>query len=468
GRNEEAIKCFQAFIERYPDDKRVTEAMMNLAWRYRAVGNLEKTNAILNELNKRLPDSELGWFALGLMYELEGGKDPSKFEEGVKAYLKAAEYFGDQRPLALLGLGSCYFQLARFTDCLKAFQRVLKEYPERKDFCAEAYYLSARIWVYAGDYKRAIECYRAVVDNYPEIERFVVPALLEIPYCYECLYDFETAIKEYETSMEKFPQYYNDIAPEALLRMGHCYLQLGKIGKALESWQKLQEKFPDLGRLQGTLSLPHIIKLYKDMPNEVPSFVHCSPPSSPKPTVMGPLNVAYRLGLSPAERRKILIIYGTNGDPDENQAMKKRAEQIRDVLRKAAEIKADSEVSEEECARRHLHIIGNPRCNSLLGKINDKLPIKMEGNSLIAGERKYQGKGIGAEMVIPSPFNPERCAVIELMLSPKDYMSLFKPAPYWNVDYAILDMENNEVVREEGFFIKHDPINWEVPRKGGE
>ena len=395
-----------------------------------------------------------------------------RFEEAKNIYEELTEKHLDQRPLALLGVGGCYFQLARFTDSLKAFQRVVKEYPEMEDFCAEAYYLTARIWVYSGDYRRAIECYKTIVEKYPENENFILNALFELPYCYECLYDFESALKEYERSMERFPRYYDQIAPLALLRIGHCYLQLGKIGKAVEVWASILDKYPGGSYLRGTIDLVKMIELYKDMPQEMPKFVEFTPPSKPKPMLVGPMSAADRVAMAPQKRGKLLIVYGTQGSELDNKVMeavaRERKKERKELLDVDLEIKKDVDVSDEDIRDRHLLIIGNPSCNSLLGKMRDNLPLKIEGDALVAGDRKYIGSKVGALLTIPNPLNPENYVFIELAVSPKDFFPSFKAVPCWNVDYAILEAtEPSNRLLEEGFFIKPNPRSWKVLSKSG-
>ncbi|MBC7328385.1 tetratricopeptide repeat protein, partial [bacterium] len=86
GRNEEAIKVYQEFLEKYPQDESIGEVMMNLAWRFRAKGDWDKEKELLEEISRRFPNSELGLFALGLMYEDEGLKgNPQAFEKSSRA-----------------------------------------------------------------------------------------------------------------------------------------------------------------------------------------------------------------------------------------------------------------------------------------------------------------------------------------------------------------------------------------------
>lgn len=110
------------------------------------------------------------------------------------------------------------------------------------------------------------------MEKYPNNKTYTPSALVELAYNYECLYDFEGAIKTYEWIIEEFPAYRKQISPYALLRIGHCYLRLGKIRKAVDTLKYLSEKFPNLGELEGTIDLRHLIALYKDMPEEVSPF----------------------------------------------------------------------------------------------------------------------------------------------------------------------------------------------------
>ncbi|MGB9878236.1 MAG: tetratricopeptide repeat protein, partial [bacterium] len=255
GRNEEAIKCFQAFIERYPDDKRVTEAMMNLAWRYRAVGNLEKTNAILNELNKRLPDSELGWFALGLMYELEGGKDPSKFEEGVKAYLKAAGYFGDQRPLSLLGAANCLLKIKRYNAALQATERLLKEYPEIYEEAAmEAEWLRIECFIglkYPTD--KIISSYHKLAEKSP-YSKWGKGAQAQIVYIYLKAGEMELAQREEEKLIKRYKDCDPDFVAQTIYEWGRFLYGKGE-------YKLAGERFKEVLEMSNALKLSALLQL---------------------------------------------------------------------------------------------------------------------------------------------------------------------------------------------------------------
>ncbi|MGC9004510.1 MAG: tetratricopeptide repeat protein, partial [bacterium] len=63
-----AIEAYKEYLNRYPESEDVPAVLMNLAWRYRLTDK-EKEKEILLELNRRFPNTELGWFALGLYYE---------------------------------------------------------------------------------------------------------------------------------------------------------------------------------------------------------------------------------------------------------------------------------------------------------------------------------------------------------------------------------------------------------------
>lgn len=380
--------------------------------------------------------------------------------------------------------GVKHFEMGNYEKAREVFKKIVEKHPQSPR-AKEALFLLGKAYIQLREMGKAVEIFQAFIEKYPQ-SALLHHSMWNLAHCCEYIYDFRKSAELYELLLEKFPRYGHTIAPYALLRLGHCYLQLGKIGMAVRSWESIMsiityENTPELYKLYGdphsilgTIYLPRVIELYKGLPEEVLPFLKYSPSISPKRTLVGPISDAYWWGLAPANgTRRLLLVYGTQGDPEDNEATRKMAEEkqvdFMETSNLVLEIKKDVEVNEEDIENRELLIIGNPKCNSLLAKINDKLPIKVEGDAIVAGDRRYEGKDKGAIMAVPNPLNPERYVIIQLALSPKDFFSVPLLAPAANADYIILKRaypRTPESILEEGFFLKPNPINWEVVRQG--
>jgi hypothetical protein len=201
------------------------------------------------------------------------------------------------------------------------------------------------------------------------------------------------------------------------------------------------------------------------MPEEVPPFVEGP---LPEPALVGPMREAGVMSL-----RGLIIVYGSQGEDEDNVATRnvalEREKWMVENVSYTPEVKSDVEVREEDMKNKQIYLIGNANCNSLIARIMDDLPIKLDGKALIVGDRVYEGEKVGAIFALPNPLNNEKYIQLELAISPKDFLPSLKAVPCWNVDYAILEAtEPNNILLEEGFFIKPSPRSWKVLSKSGE
>lgn len=72
----------------------------------------------------------------------------------------------------------------------------------------------------------------------------------------------------------------------------------------------------------------------------------------------------------------------------------------------------DTDVTQGDFDSHNLILFGNPRTNSLLAKVNDRLPVRFEGDRLTAGGRRVSGDDLGAVFVAPNPLAPHRYVVV--------------------------------------------------------
>jgi len=436
------------------------------------------------------------------LFWVNGGQKEELFEEGEKlfgsgAYKGAEEIFKkivqDGRdnpfyPKALLRLAHCYLAMGKYEEAEKHFKLFLEEFPHSPR-ASEALYFLARTYLLRWRMKEAIDVLNKFLQLYPD-DDLITRVLLTLADCYEHLYDFPMAIETYERLNREFSRYSHDVIPLSLLRLGHCYLQLGKIGKAVEAWKALEDRFILLEEvrekvpilesiseklygslgvfrndLQGTVSLPHLISLYSQMPEEVPPFVE---QPFPEPALVGPMREAGVMSL-----RGLLIVYGSQGEEEDNEATRnaafERKKWMEEIVRFTPEVKSDVEVREDDMKNKQIYLIGNANCNRIIVRIMGDLPIKLNGKAVIVGDRVYGGEKVGAIFALPNPLNNEKYVQLELAVSPRDFFPRLKAVPCWNVDYAVLEAsEPDNLLLEEGFFIKPSPRSWKVLSKSGE
>lgn len=139
------------------------------------------------------------------------------------------------------------------------------------------------------------------------------------------------------------------------------------------------------------------------------------------PTGAVPQGLRKRAGLFgpmfDAYNSEFIIVYGTQGgDPEE-------IEVNRDVALLSAvkwdtwahgdcEIKRDTEISPEDMEYAHLILIGSPESNAILARIDDKLSIRLEGESVLMGDKRFTGEHVGLNLIYPDPLNPDRYVLV--------------------------------------------------------
>lgn len=168
-----------------------------------------------------------------------------------------------------------------------------------------------------------------------------------------------------------------------------------------------------------------------------------------------------------------LVIYGTQSqDEEENTYTKKQALKMQNAFVEEMdqltriEVKADKEVTERELKEKNLVLFGTPRCNRILERIKDKLPIKFTKNFIIA-KMPHTGEWTGLIMGCPNPFNPEKFILVYSGVTYKGiFYNLWVDPDY---DYVLFKNfpagphgEAADIILEIGTFDKSDPQRWKL------
>jgi poly(3-hydroxybutyrate) depolymerase len=99
---------------------------------------------------------------------------------------------------------------------------------------------------------------------------------------------------------------------------------------------------------------------------------------------------------------------------------------------------ADSAVTDEMIASCSLVLYGDPRSNSLLAKVADRLPIKIEPGAISLGSRRFDGKTVGTRFIYPNPLAPDRYLVVQAGTTPGAVLA-GNNLPDFLPDYVVYD-----------------------------
>lgn len=122
----------------------------------------------------------------------------------------------------------------------------------------------------------------------------------------------------------------------------------------------------------------------------------------------------------------VLMVYGTRAGRDAETQQKMVDAAVAQLfgpgdgavtLHTSFERRADSELSDQDIAEKHLVLFGGPKENDIVRRIADRLPIKFLGDGVEVAGKAHRGKDVGLVLVYPNPLNPERY----VLLLPEEY-----------------------------------------------
>ncbi len=127
-----------------------------------------------------------------------------------------------------------------------------------------------------------------------------------------------------------------------------------------------------------------------------------------RPGLSGPLTDAYY--------DRMVHVYGTQR-PENQAALKQIAEKGARgyplwLWTVEQEVVPDSAVTPELARSAHLVLYGTPGDNAVLDRLSPKLPIRVDGEAVELGARRFAQKGVGTRFIYPNPEASERYVVV--------------------------------------------------------
>ena len=137
-----------------------------------------------------------------------------------------------------------------------------------------------------------------------------------------------------------------------------------------------------------------------------------------------------------------VFVYGTQ-DPTQTETNERRAREASRYFWNGADIHvpvvADDHLTEAQSTTLHLVLFGNPRSNSVLAKMEDRLPIRFDSGSVVFGGRRFSGPSVGASFIYPNPLTDGRTYVKVHAGVTQRGTWLSGYLPRWGPDYLIYD-----------------------------
>jgi hypothetical protein len=126
-------------------------------------------------------------------------------------------------------------------------------------------------------------------------------------------------------------------------------------------------------------------------------------------------------------------------------------------FRGEARVKKDSEITDEDIATANLVLWGDVHSNTLIARINDKLPVRFDGQQIVAGQRRFAVAEHAPILIYPNPLNPDRYVVLNSSFTFReyDYLNNARQTPKLP-DWAVVDVRTPPDSRWPGKIVDAD------------
>ena len=145
--------------------------------------------------------------------------------------------------------------------------------------------------------------------------------------------------------------------------------------------------------------------------------------------------------------------------------LERAIEHWRRHFRGDARVKDDSDVTEGDIANANLVLWGDWSSNKLLARITDQLPIRLEGDDIVVGPRRFPAEQHAPILIYPNPLNRERYVVLNSSFTFReyDYLNNARQVPKLP-DWAIVDLRTPPDSRRPGKIAAADFFgeSWEL------
>ncbi len=270
GKYEEAVKVFNEFLSRFPNDKNSHWVFFYLGESYYKVGDYKNARRYYLELLNRFPNSpniESAIYSIAWTYFKEGN-----YSESAKQFEKfLGKYPTGKRALdARLRLADSYFMMKNYKSAeanYLSFVRLFED-QEGSDY---AYFQLSQIYLRQRQLMRSIEMLNLLLKKFPN-STLAPTAKYQIGWIYFQDKNYSPAINHFREVVDKYPE--SEVAPKALYGIGDAYYNMGKYDLAINAYLEVIEKYPESKYAVDAISgIQYSLSAQGKNPNLVDEFI---------------------------------------------------------------------------------------------------------------------------------------------------------------------------------------------------
>ncbi len=259
-------KCLladNALVHDFAGNQSIGRILIRQARGYQALGQLDNAAAIYKRIiteyrgNPRYSiRAQIELLLIDVTQARKGGQEQyrKKIREGLKQ-LDAIIQNPEALPIAVarswLEQGHLYFELEEFSEALKHYRHVIKEFPAYRFLVAEAAFSQSKVYKTVGDQKNLVQAFVQVVRDYYDVERWTHRAIEEILE----LHEQHPTLSKKIASLTQLVEDYKDLprlAGAVQNRIGQLYYEAGENLLAKESYKRTLDRFEDATEAKNT------------------------------------------------------------------------------------------------------------------------------------------------------------------------------------------------------------------------
>jgi TolA-binding protein len=235
----QAIESWERILQNYPNSSIAPDAAFEIGMTYFQALKYDMAAPYFKMVIDEYPNSPLvpqAMITLGNNYY--NGEDYEKAIDAFSKYLSV--YPNDSlKDEVEQSLSSAYYMAGQKNpQILKDF---IEQFPSDPKAALSQFNLAVHFYE-EGNFDKALETFRKVVIDFPDTE-YAEDAQVNIIKIYDELKDYKNLVSEANLFLEYFPE--SERLPLALFYSGSGYFYLGNYGKAIESFKKILNDYPN-------------------------------------------------------------------------------------------------------------------------------------------------------------------------------------------------------------------------------
>jgi predicted esterase len=135
----------------------------------------------------------------------------------------------------------------------------------------------------------------------------------------------------------------------------------------------------------------------------------------------------------------VVIVYGTGrGQGERLRAVAKKLAGYRKHVTLSYPVISDRQLRSAVARNNGLILVGTEEENGVLGRIADRLPIRVHAAEVLLGARRYRAPHLGVTFIYPNPEAPDRYVRVVAGTTPRAY-EIVEVLPIYLPDYLVFD-----------------------------